>query len=229
MTLHGNFGDPRTERDILSAKRFNFVALLVLFGLIVAAFLMYLQLLNQQRELQMRTQQLADSTASLRRIRSELEAAQKSLAERESRMEQQLQHLSTSVENHQFDSALVMAKGYSTQLAKKDSSETMLVNLYAWEPNPKVLHAFRHSLTEPEYLLANMETVALLPPWFDKQNTVHYYSEDAAPKAKELAIKLTKLSSVPFTLVKGNPDEVPKSDYHQWVRVYYLGTKPKAQ
>lgn len=226
MTLHGNFGDPRTERDILSAKRFNFFALLVLIGLILAAFLLYLQLLSQQRELQMRTQQLADSTASLRRIRSELEAAQKSLVERESRMEQQLQHLSNSVENRQFDSALVMAKGYTTQLAKKDSSETMLVNLYAWEPNPKVLYAFRHSLTEPEYLLAKTETVAILPAWFDKQNSVHYYADDAEPKAKQLAIKLSKLASTSFALVKGNPDEVPKSEYHQWVRVYYLGKKP---
>ena len=102
MTLAGLFGDPKTSRDIRSAKRFNFFALLVLMGVIVGGFLLYLQLVQKQHELEVKTQQLADSTARLRRFRSELEAAQSTLAQREQDVERQLQSLSHSVENRQF-------------------------------------------------------------------------------------------------------------------------------
>ena len=94
--------------------------------MIVGGFLLYLQLIQKQRELEVKTQQLADSTARLRRFRSELEAAQSTLADREKQMEKQLDTLSNTVKDAQFDDAIEMANRYAGQLATKENNEMLL-------------------------------------------------------------------------------------------------------
>ncbi len=223
MTLAGIFGDPKTSRDIRSAKRFNFFALLVLMGVIVGGFLLYLQLIQKQHELEVKTQQLADSTARLRRFRSELEATQSKLAEREQQMEHQLQSLSHSVENRQFDSAMVKANRYAGQLATKDSSALILVHLYSWQPQANKLKNVEKVLVEPEYLLVKEETVTELPTWMGKQSSVNYYSPSVEQKAIVLAKQLSKLTKTQFTPVQGPAEDAPKDARNQWIRIHYLG------
>lgn len=225
MTLKGRFGDPKTERDIQSAKRFNFFALVILVGVIGCAFLLYLQLLQKQQELEVKTQELADSTAHLRRIRSELEAAQASLAEREQSIEQQLQSLSHSVENRHFDSALVMANRYAARRMDLDSSNLTVVHLYAWQPNPASLESMKNFLVEPYYLLARDETLQALPTWMGKISAVYYFSEETKGKAQRLASKLGRITRQPFVTMMGPPEDVPKNSRHPWIRIHYLGNQ----
>lgn len=223
MTLAGLFGDPKTSRDIRSAKRFNFFALLVLMGMIVGGFLLYLQLIQKQRELEVKTQQLADSTARLRRFRSELEAAQSTLADREKQMEKQLDTLSNTVKDAQFDDAIEMANRYAGQLATKENNEMLLVHLYAWQPQKQSLQAIEQALVEPSFLLVKEETLQELPTWMGTQSTVNYYDPGVESKAKALATQLGKLSKVPFIPVMGPAEDAPQNARHQWIRVHYLG------
>jgi hypothetical protein len=223
MTLHGKFGDPKTERDILSAKRFNFVSLLVLIMAIVAAFFLYLQLISQQRELEVKTQQLADSTAHLRRIRSELEEAQRSLAKREQQIEMQLENLSNSVELRQFDSALVQATAISSQLARKDSTGLTFINFYAWQPQSSALSAIKSYLTSPEFILVKQETLHQLPIWMGKHSAVYYYSNAAAPKAAAIAKQLSAMAGSPFEVLRGDAQNAPQNGHHEWIHIHYLG------
>jgi hypothetical protein len=229
MTLAGLFGDPKTSRDIRSAKRFNFFALLVLMGVIVGGFLLYLQLVQKQHELEVKTQQLADSTARLRRFRSELEAAQSTLAQREQDVERQLQSLSHSVENRQFDSAMVKAFRYAGQIAAKDSSEMLFVHLYAWQPQAKILRSIEKTLVEPDYLLIKAETMAELPTWMGNQSTVNYYSKEVEGKATSLAKQLTRLTKTPFIPELGPAEDAPQNTRNHWLRIHYLGTNPILQ
>lgn len=223
MTIAGKFGDPRTERDIISAKRFNFFSLLVLIVAIAAAFLLYLQLLSQQRELEIKTKELADSTANLRRIRGELEAAQMSLSNRQVQMEQQLQMISTSIENDDFDSAKVQANVISEQLAQHDSAGLTLIHLYNWQPKPRTLHEINNYLKDPKFLLIKQETLTDLPAWMGRKSAVYYYSPDAAPKATEIAQNLTRIAGLPFEAVPGNKADAPPPGGHEWIHIHYLG------
>lgn len=228
MTLAGKFGDPKTERDIRSAKRFNFFALIMLFLLLVGAFILYLQLVQQQHELEVKTQQLADSTAQLRRFRSEMEAVQSSLSKHEIKLEQQLQSLSNSVENRDYDSARTMASRFATQLAYHDSSGMLLVHLYSWQPKQQVLHHFEHFFVQPDYMLVLSENLQALPEWMGKSNAVYYYDAEVAPKARKIATQLTQIANAPFLALPGNPNDAPKSTNHQWIRIHYLGATPPA-
>jgi hypothetical protein len=228
MTLAGKFGDPKTERDILSAKRFNFFALIVLIGLIFAAFILYLQLVQKQRQLEIKTQELADSTENLRRLRSELEAAQSSLLTREKVIENQLQSLSNSVENRDFDSAMLMANRYNSQIAISDSTERMLVHLYAWQPQQKVMTEFQRFLVEPSYLLVKNETLEELPEWMGLHSTIYYYSPEIESRVRKLAIRLSKIARTTFTPVLGRAEEAPQNEHHHWIRIHYLGANPLA-
>ncbi len=223
MTLHGKFGDPKTERDILSAKRFNFASLVVLIMAIVAAFFMYLQLISQQRELEVKTQQLADSTAHLRRIRGELEEAQRSLAMREQRMEMQLENLSNSVEQRQFDSALVQATAISSQLARKDSTGLTFINFYAWQPQSSILSTIKSYLAAPEFILVKQETLQELPDWMGKKSAVYYYSKTAASKAETIAKQLSAMSGSSFEALRGDAQNAPQNGHHEWIHIHYLG------
>jgi hypothetical protein len=229
MTLAGIFGDPKTSRDIRSAKRFNFFALLVLMGAIVGGFLLYLQLIQKQHELEVKTQQLADSTARLRRFRSELEAAQSTLAQRERHVEMQLQSLSHSVENRQFDSAMVKANRYAGQIAAQDSSEMLLVHLYAWQPQTKILRSIEKTLVEPDYLLIKSETMTELPAWMGNLSTVNYYSKDVEDKANRLAKQLTRMTQTKFNPQLGPAEDAPQNTRNQWLRIHYLGAIPIPQ
>lgn len=228
MTISGKFGDPKTERDILSAKRFNFFALIVLVLAIAAAFLIYLQLLNKQRELETKSQELADSTANLRRIRGELEAAQRSLSLREQQMELQLQSLSSSVENRQFDSAMVKASAINSQLAHSDSTGLTVVQLYAWKPRPGMLPRITSYLSNPEFIVASDSTLLKLPSWMGKQSAVHYYRNESATRAQEIANGLTQITGEKFLASPGNLHDAPARSHHQWLHIYYLGASALA-
>jgi hypothetical protein len=223
MTIAGKFGDPRTERDILSAKRFNFFSLIVLIVVIAAAFLLYLQLLSQQRELEIKTKELADSTANLRRIRGELEAAQMSLSNRQVEMEQQLQDISTSIENDDFDSAKVQANVISEQLAQHDSAGLTLIHLYNWQPQPRTLHNINNYLKDPKFILVKQETLYDLPAWMGRKSAVYYYSAEAAPKATEIAHNLSRISGLTFEAVPGNKADAPPPGSNEWIHIHYLG------
>jgi hypothetical protein len=229
MTLSGRFGDPKTERDILSAKRFNFFALIVLICTMAAAFLLYMQLLHKQQELETKSQQLADSTANLRRIRSELEAAQRSLSQRQVEMEQEVQSLAESVENRQFESAVTKAEEINQKMARTDSHGITLVHLYSWQPQPTVLRRIGGILKEPDYLLVKDETLGELPDWMGRQSAVYYYSLDAATKAIVLAQKLTALSGQQFGAVLGDSDDAPQQNGYEWMHIHYLGARLPVQ
>jgi hypothetical protein len=226
MTLAGKFGDPKTERDILSAKRFNFFALIVLIGLIFAAFILYLQLVQKQRELEIKTQQLADSTDHLQRLRSELEAAQASLATREKHMEDQLQTLTNSVEKRDFDSAVLIANDYSNRRAIADSADLMLVHLYAWQPQQRVMTEFKRIFVEPSYLLVKNETTQELPEWMGQQSAVYYYAPEIEPRVRKLALRLSRIARTTFIPVLGRPEDAPQNEHHEWIRIHYLGANP---
>ena len=223
MTLQGKFGDPKTERDILSAKRFNFVSLIVLVAAIAAAFVLYLQLVSKQRELEHKTQQLADSTANLRRIRWELESAQISLDQRDHEMQRQLQTLSNSVENREFDSAMVQAGKINSRLAKYDSTGLTLVHLYAYQPLPKVMQQIKRYLLAPEYLLVKHQTLQELPEWMGQRSAVYFYSTQGEKKAKVIAAELSNNSGQAFEALPGNSHDAPSLDNHDWIHIHYLG------
>ncbi len=223
MTLHGNFGDPKTERDILSAKRFNLFSLIVLVAVIAATFVLYLQLVSKQRELEIKTQQLADTTANLRRIRWELEAAQIKLDQRDQEMQQQLQTLSTSVENRQFESAMVQAGKINSQLARHDSTGLTLVHLYSYEPQGKVLREINNFLLAPEYLLVKNQTLQELPDWMGNRSAVYFYTQQGEKKAKAIAAELTSISGQAFDALPGNSHDAPSLDNHDWIHIHYLG------
>ena len=223
MTINGKFGDPKTERDILSAKRFNFLALLVLIGAIASAFLLYLQLLDKQQQLELKSTELADSTENLRRIRGELEAAQGSLAAREQQIENQLQSLSSSVENRHFDSAMVQAKGINEQLARHDSAGLTLVQLYAWQPQAGILPKIKAFLAKPDYIIAVDSTLSALPEWMGKQSAVYFYESAAREKATTIATRISKITGRPFVAVAGNAQDAPQGGHHIWLRIDYLG------
>lgn len=223
MTLQGNFGDPKTERDILSAKRFNFISLIVLVAAIAATFVLYLQLVSKQRELELKTQQLADSTANLRRIRWELESAQISLDQRDREMQQQLQTLSNSVENRQFDTAVKQASIINSQLARHDSTGLTLVHLYSYQPQRKVLHQINDFLLTPEYLLVKNQTLQELPDWMGNRSAVYYYTPQGEKKAKAIATELTSISGQTFDALPGNSHDAPSLDNHDWIHIHYLG------
>lgn len=229
MTLAGLFGDPKTSRDIRSAKRFNFFALLILMAMMIGGFVLYMQLMQKQRQLEIKTQELADSTERLKRFRSELEAAQSTLAQREAQVEKQLQTLSNSVENRQFDSAMVIATRYAGQIASKDSSASLLVHLYSWQPQVRALHEIKRTLVEPNYILVKEETLPELPTWMGNQSTVNYYAADVEPRAKSLAQTLSKISKTSFAAVMGPAADAPQHARNQWIRIHYLGSSAVSQ
>lgn len=224
MSFTGKFGDPKTERDILSAKRFNFFSLIVLVLAIAAAFVLYLQLIAQQRELEVKTQQLADSTANLRRIRSELEAAQQSLAKREQTMENQLVSLSNSVEKRQFDSAMVKATAISSQIALRDSNGLTFVNIYGWKPKANVWEGISKFFSTPEYVVVKQEVLPDLPAWMGTRSTIYYYSKSAATKAESMAKTLSKRVGSPFEAKLADHQEAPKFGHHESMHIHYLGS-----
>jgi Rad3-related DNA helicase len=226
MTLRGKFGDPITERDVLSAKRFNFFALIVLIVVVTAGFLIGLQLLSNQRQLEQKTQQLADSTANLRRIRSELEAAQRSLAKREESMELQLQNLSNSVEKHDFDSAMLQANAINTELARHDSMGLTLVHLYSWKPQEAALKRIKEYLHAPEFMLVRHETLSDLPLWLGDRSAVYYYSPGVRLHATKIAAHLSKITDRPFVATAGVASDAPDYAQHVWLHIHYLGENP---
>ncbi len=224
MTIRGNFGDPRTERDIRSAKRFNFFALVVLIAALATAFLMYLELVHQQQQLQLKSKELADSTANLRRIRGELEAAQGSLADRQHVMEQQVQRINVSIENKDFDSAKHQANALAAQIAKTDSSGFTFVHLYMYRPQDAALKKIDDYLRDPNFLLIKQETMQNLPSWMGQRSAVYYYSTQAAAKATEIAGELSRLAGQPFDALLGKPADAPPAGRHDWIHIHYLGT-----
>ncbi|MFN8396369.1 MAG: hypothetical protein U0176_17220 [Bacteroidia bacterium] len=227
MTFTGNFGDPKTERDIRSAKRFNFFALGVLIVLILAAFILYLQLQQKQQELQEKSLELADSTDRLRRFRNELEAVQSKLAKREQETEHQLRQLTRSVENRQFDSALVMARGYN--LGPEAREKCIFVNLYVFQPAPKVVKTIQSMIVPPKFILSVQDTIDHVTEWMGDASAVYYYSNASARMAMELAIDLSKATGVHFKAIMGNAEDAPKYSSHQWIRIQYLGEGTQQQ
>lgn len=227
MTFAGNFGDPKTERDIRSAKRFNFFALAVLIGVIIGAFVLYLQLQQKQQELRQKSRELADSTSRLRFFRNELEAVQSKLAKREQETENQLRQLTRSVENKQFDSALVMARGYNLPPQARDNC--VFVNLYVHQPAPKALKTIQSMLVPPKFTLSLLDTLDHVTEWMGNESAVHFYSNAAARTAIELAVDLSKATGVHFRAIMGNAEDAPKYSSHQWIRIQYLGETSQQQ
>lgn len=225
MTIAGRFGDPKTERDIMSAKRFNFFALIIMVIMVTTAFVLYLQLVNKQQELETKSQQLADSTANLRRIRNELEAAQESLSDRQVRLQQEVQSLTESVENHQFDSAVVKATNINLKMARTEAYGITLVHLYSWQPQARVLGKIDGLLQDPDFILVKDQTLTELPAWMGTSSTVYFYSPDAAVKARDLAKKLSAISGQPFAVLPGDSNDVPRQDGYRWMHIHYLGAR----
>jgi hypothetical protein len=237
MTLKGAFGDPITERDIASAKRINLIALLVLMLMFVLTGMFYYQLQEKKRELEQKTkeleqktQELADSTAWLERTRKELIASQTQLAQREQHVEEQLQELSSSVEQKKFTEAVALANKINVQLAAKQSKPKVWVNFYSWQPDIKAQSISRDYLRNEQYTVVKDETFKEKPNWMGASSAVYYFDKGGKLMAADIAARLSKLCGTPFQVEEGKrADSLASSDY-SWLNIHYIGKQEaKAQ
>jgi hypothetical protein len=228
MTLAGNFGDPKTERDIRSAKRFNFFALAVLVALVAAALWFYLQLNQKQRELEYKSRELADSTSKLSKIRGELEAAQRVLASNEKRIEGQLQDLSQTVEGGKFEAAVKLANSFTDDIAAKDPTQHAYVNLYAWRPDTGVFAKLNGFFSQRDYMVIRSETLSTFSKWIGDRSAVYYYNPKMKEEATKLASQLGNTTGKMFHAIQGAAHDAPSTD-HDWLNVHYLGAEAGSQ
>lgn len=230
MTLAGNFGDPKTERDIRSAKRTNFIALALLLVLGTVMLYLIVRLAQQHQALEEKTQQLSDSTANLQRIRGELEAAQSLLVDRERQIQEQLIQLSRNVEDGNYADARAQATAITTRYESPSSSApSIMVHLYAYQPLDQALDAIRKYLSQPGFELVKEETLTSLPAWMGSRSAVFFYSKGSAATAAQVAQALSRATGVTFSPQAGNPDDVPADRQSEWLRIQYLGKELPAQ
>lgn len=230
MTLKGAFGDPVTEKDIASAKRINLIALLVLMAMFVMAAIFYYQLQEKKQELERKTLELADSTARLNRMRGELVAAQEKLSQREHNVEQQLQALSSSVEQKDYTQAAALANTISVQMAEKKAKPKLWVNFYSWQPNSSAQSKAQDFLRKEDITIVKDQTFEEKPNWMAASSAVYFFDEGGQKMAQGIASKLSKLCGTPFAVERGDPSDVlPGRDY-SWLNIHYIGAQEaKAQ
>ncbi len=225
MTLKARFGDPKTEKDIVAAKRFNFFALIVLMIVCAAALIFYLELINKKRELETKSIELADSTAILQRTRSELEAAQVMLAEREEVVEDKLLKLADQVEQKDFTAAIQTANDYSKKLHQEDIERQCWINFYAWKPDPTQLPIIRTYLKRKNYMLVNDKVLKQHHKWIGTNSAIYYYSKGTKAIATDLAINLKRISGIKFEVLEGRPEDAVHTKKVDWFNIHYIGSK----
>lgn len=223
MTLKGRFGDPQTEKDIVSAKRFNFFALIVLIIVCAMAFLFYMELMQKKKELETKSMELADSTAILRKTRSELEAAQVALSRREEKVEKQLIKLTDQVEKKNFVAAVQTANDYSAQISKQDSSPAIWINFYAWKPDVSKLSLMRTYLLRQNFTLVKDEIVEERQKWLGNESAVYFYNPQMEKLAHEIASNLSQKSGTKFMIKEGRHQDIPSTPGVNWFHIHYLG------
>jgi hypothetical protein len=186
-------------------------------------FVLTLQLLSKQRELEQTKQQLRFYADSLRLIQHELEAAQRTLDLIDSSTEQELQDLSSSLEQQDYRNATKKAFTIKSAIERRDSAGLTIVHLYAWRPQNGALDSIQNYFQDPAYVVASNETVQDLPSWMGQNSAIYYSDEDISSRAKSMAEELSRRTGTRFVALPVKGKNAPDYDAHDWIRVNYLG------
>lgn len=229
----GAFGDPRTEFQILFAKRLNVIALIVLMVFLGSTFFYFIKLNQTKRKLETSNKQIEAHRDSLEAMQArqgklllELKTYKDTLAAREERASLALTALVKTVEAQDYSKARRIIEDLPSGGGVKVNPSTkkpIYLNVYFYQVSDELKGKVNTFLSDNHYPILSSSDLPSVEKWMSPIPTVEYYGAEAKTQAIEFRKKLSNAAGINFELAEA-PSNV---DYGQqdWINVIVIGTQ----
>lgn len=214
-------GEPKTELEVIRAKRTNIIALITLLTMIIVVFVFFLELQSNKKELEAQRVELEDKNQRLSVLTDELEALKANSDMNTSLVQEQYDSLATLIRSGDIEEAEEVIVHQSPVRNYSEKDDQVRVAFYS-NNIPEIKHGAYVKELKTHYDVFNDQCLWLKEKRIFDRSTVVFFSPKWEEEAKAIKRRIEILSGEKFALIKKDEKDFPAAAGLNQVSIYLL-------